>query len=794
MKKNFSFLVVFTFLVTALILGFTLSDVNDEKPKTKSSKYISTKQNDQTPVTKDLDYRTRNPFVEQSQQNQTDGNPNYSQASLSESFEGATFPPTGWIKLNPDGGTGWNQQTSGTTPVPGWNGGIITTPVGGGTKTAFSTWTTGGAVSNDQWLVTPQLTGVVSTDQLKFSLRYWPNSFRDSIEVLLSTTGNTIPNFTNLIFRKNFAVATIDTGWINYTFPLSAYAGQNVYIAFREVVADNFNDGASFSLDLVSVGTGSPNDIATISVDNPTASVLLPTSTIAPKASFKNVGTSSQTNVPVTYNISGPVAYSNSKLIASIAPGATVQVTFDSTFNPTAGTYNTTVFCSLGSDANRSNDTLKTSFSAVNPNYGTQSGTSFANNFATGAPSMPEFCWKDTTGSQSLCVNAVNTRSGVYVGSSLDDGYWKIGNALNGKKIRMGGVSYDSFFVSTNGIVGLSNNTEFQFYPDLGSDAYPAYYPLWMDFDFRTSYLSSRVSYKVINDYQLLISYDRALQYNANVVVPDAQVSFQVVIELVDASSTTNSRMVTQMADGTGSRTGSVFFTDYNNDALGPQVMGMQTAGLAETYYRAAYPLFFPGPMFGPGNTQLAVEYGSNPNVLNQTCSAVGFAFTGSIEAMTPFATGDTINVQLRGNTSPYAVIDAIKGYMNGSGVLNGVFEKGGSGSYYVRFNHRNALETWSSGNVTPAGLSASYDFTTGIGQAFGSNMVMIGGEASFYSGDVNKDNVIDLSDGSDVDNDAFNFISGYVNTDVNNDLVVDLTDAAYVDNNAFNFVAAVIP
>ena len=26
-------------------------------------------------------------------------------STLSESFEGGTFPPAGWIKLNPDGGT-----------------------------------------------------------------------------------------------------------------------------------------------------------------------------------------------------------------------------------------------------------------------------------------------------------------------------------------------------------------------------------------------------------------------------------------------------------------------------------------------------------------------------------------------------------------------------------------------------------------------------------------------------------------------------------------------------------------
>jgi photosystem II stability/assembly factor-like uncharacterized protein len=181
-------------------------------------------------------------------------------STLSESFEGVTFPPAGWIKLNPDGGTGWNRQTAGTSPIPGWTGGTITTPPGGGNAVAFCTWTTGGTVANDQWLVTPQLTNIQSGDSLKFWLRYWPSSFRDSIEVRISTTTPTVAAFTTLVFRKNFAVNSPDTNWAQYKFDIGSLvpSGSNIYIGFREVVADNFNDGASFSLDLVEVTSGPP--------------------------------------------------------------------------------------------------------------------------------------------------------------------------------------------------------------------------------------------------------------------------------------------------------------------------------------------------------------------------------------------------------------------------------------------------------------------------------------------------------------------------------------------------------
>jgi len=64
----------------------------------------------------------------------------------------------------------------------------------------------------------------------------------------------------------------------------------------------------------------------------------------------------------------------------------------------------------------------------------------------------------------------------------------------------------------------------------------------------------------------------------------------------------------------------------------------------------------------------------------------------------------------------------------------------------------------------------------------------------AIYSGDVNQDGIVDGTDASLVDNDAFNFVTGYVGTDVNGDDVVEASDAAIVDNNAFNFVGSITP
>ncbi len=55
-------------------------------------------------------------------------------------------------------------------------------------------------------------------------------------------------------------------------------------------------------------------------------------------------------------------------------------------------------------------------------------------------------------------------------------------------------------------------------------------------------------------------------------------------------------------------------------------------------------------------------------------------------------------------------------------------------------------------------------------------------------------DGIIDAGDMSLADNDAYNFITGYVSTDVNGDDFVDATDLSIIDNNAFNTISLIRP
>lgn len=187
---------------------------------------------------------------------------------ISEGFE-VSVPPSGWTIANPTGGTGWNRQTIGTSPMPGWQGGTITGPAGGGNAVAYCSWNSGGATSNNQWLITPQL-NITSGDFLSFYAINYTSTFKDKLEILVSTTTNATTSFTSVLRTINWPGGSGATdSWTEYTNDLSAYAGQSIYIAFREVVADNSADGGAIGLDLVSIGSPEALDAGITNINLP---------------------------------------------------------------------------------------------------------------------------------------------------------------------------------------------------------------------------------------------------------------------------------------------------------------------------------------------------------------------------------------------------------------------------------------------------------------------------------------------------------------------------------------------
>lgn len=86
--------------------------------------------------------------------------------------------------------------------------------------------------ASDNWLITP-LIDLSGLSNASLSWKAWSRSnvnYYESYRVLVSTTGNTVEDFVD---EPVFVIEAEGTSWSERTVDLSAYAGQQVYIAFH---------------------------------------------------------------------------------------------------------------------------------------------------------------------------------------------------------------------------------------------------------------------------------------------------------------------------------------------------------------------------------------------------------------------------------------------------------------------------------------------------------------------------------------------------------------------------------
>jgi len=177
-----------------------------------------------------------------------------------ESFETPPFPPEGWSKITNFDGQGWRRIEVGND-VPGVANSTVDSPAGGENFVAMAGWWTGDADSSfntdqqtDQWLITPQINSIEVGDSLIFYLRY-VFDLREIFEVRLSRTDNDSTQFFDTTLVSITFNDESSNEWQRYSIPLSGFAGDSVYIAFRERVNSTFNEGAALLLDLVEVSS-----------------------------------------------------------------------------------------------------------------------------------------------------------------------------------------------------------------------------------------------------------------------------------------------------------------------------------------------------------------------------------------------------------------------------------------------------------------------------------------------------------------------------------------------------------
>ena len=173
-----------------------------------------------------------------------------------ENFSGGI--PDDYTIIDVDGLTVARQLDSTSIPDLPFNGSWVTQINffdGTDTVAASSSWYDPAGASND-WLITPQIS---IPDTSEFFLQWravvGSGNFADGYEVYISTTGNTIPDFTNRVFSKDEEI----TQWATRLVSLADFAGEDIYIGFR----NNSDDKLILLLDDIYIAEAE----ATVTVD-----------------------------------------------------------------------------------------------------------------------------------------------------------------------------------------------------------------------------------------------------------------------------------------------------------------------------------------------------------------------------------------------------------------------------------------------------------------------------------------------------------------------------------------------
>lgn len=239
---------------------------------------------------------------------------------------------------------------------------------------AFSTsWYTPAGTSND-WMFTPAIVLPANAVLSWNALAYDP-AYLDGYEVRIMTTA---PNAGNLLSSTVLqSIAAENSTWTARTQNLNAYAGQTVYIGFRNTSTDKF----ILVIDDVKVEVSVNFDAQLVSADTLTEYTLIPQTQTAPlvfTGDIKNNGSSALTNVRLNVtvkNSANATVYSAASTAAGLASGATATHTVAG-FTPTAvDNYTVKLYATATeTDQLNSNDTITRTFTVTDSTYGRDNG------------------------------------------------------------------------------------------------------------------------------------------------------------------------------------------------------------------------------------------------------------------------------------------------------------------------------------------------------------------------------------------------------------------------------------
>jgi len=265
--------------------------------------------------------------------------------TLNESFDGTTFPPTGWQNIQVGGSGLWQRVTAGIDPT--------CTPHSGSGMAEYNSYDD--LAGANALLVSPPLTFTGSSVHVFSFWQYadsgWP-IYNDSIGVYY----NSAASLTGATWLATIPRYNPVDGWYKHSYLLAASLTGTQYLILRGYS----QYGNNMFVDDVSLIVPPDHDMSTISINN--AKYLTDTVPIIPSATIKNTGLNTETGFDVVckiYNYTNNEIYNNSQTISTLASWDTVVVNFTAyTFPAAQAIYKMEIYTSLASDMDHSNDTL----------------------------------------------------------------------------------------------------------------------------------------------------------------------------------------------------------------------------------------------------------------------------------------------------------------------------------------------------------------------------------------------------------------------------------------------------
>ena len=274
---------------------------------------------------------------------------------FSEDFQGLNGAfPVGWTLINNDGLTP-NANTAYVTDAWVVRDDFIAPQVAGDTCAFSNSWYTPAGTADD-WMITPQIMNLPANAQVSWDANAPDAGYPDGYEVLVSTTTPTIGAFTAI-----YSNPAENSNWTPRTADLSAYAGQNIYIAWR----NNSTDMFLLMVDNISVDVILPFDVALSDTTNEeyTITPLDHTGTIELDAIITNTGGNDVTNAMITANVydgtMSLVYNASSTPVPTLASGAAVTATVPGFTPATSDFYTFEIIAGITeADGDQNNDTL----------------------------------------------------------------------------------------------------------------------------------------------------------------------------------------------------------------------------------------------------------------------------------------------------------------------------------------------------------------------------------------------------------------------------------------------------